>query len=393
MLCAQAQEPIPGLDAEIYLNFKTRFDTEPRQIDHDKVDFRELGRFATVSKGDIVARKKPATSGEPGVTVTGKPINQKPGKDIILIAGRGTHLSYDTTQVIADMDGHPTVKGKTFLVEPVWEVPGDVDLSNGNIHFAGSIHISGNVTSGFAVTATENVEIDGFVEGSIIEAGGSIVIRGGVQGRGTAKIKAGGSVAMLFVEHAIVEAGREIAAGEALHADLSAKEKIILNIGRGQACGGTLRAGNRVTVQVLGSELGVQTKVSVGYDPHVKRRLESLKKEKAGLEEYLAKTEGGIAALEGCVQEGSFSSRRSELYSKLLGIKEQLGAQLGELEGELAELESDVDEAVAPEVEVRGAVFPNSTISIKGTSLLIKDEWHHVLFYENEGQIKITPIM
>jgi len=111
------------------------------------------------------------------------------------------------------------------------------------------------------------------------------------------------------------------------------------------------------------------------------------------LEEYLVKTEGGIAALEGCVQEGSFTSRRKELYDKLLGIKEQLGAQLGELEGELAELEADVDEAVAPEIEVHGAVFPNSTVNIKGTNLLIKDEWHHVRFYESEGHIKITPIM
>jgi uncharacterized protein (DUF342 family) len=55
-------------------------------------------------------------------------------------------------------------------------------------------------------------------------------------------------------------------------------------------------------------------------------------------------------------------------------------------------LEADVDEAVAPEVKVDRAVFPNSSINIKGTSLLIKDEWHHVMFYESEGRIKITQI-
>jgi uncharacterized protein len=392
VLCAQAKEPVSGLDADVYLNFKTRFETEPKQIDHDKVDFRELGCFATVSKGSVVARKRPATPGQSGITVTGRPIPAKPGRDVLLGAGRSTHLSYDGMQVIADMDGHPVVKGKTFSVEPVWEVPGDVDLSNGNIHFAGSVHITGSVTSGFAVTATENIEIDGFVEGSTIEAGGNVLIKGGVQGRGTAQIRAGGSVAMLFVEHARVEAGRDIVAGEVLHTDLSAKEKILVNVGKGQACGGALRAGSAVAVRVLGSELGVPTKVAVGYDPQAKKRLESLKKEKSGLEEYLAKTEGGIAALEECMREGALTTRRKELYTRLLAIREQLQGEIENVDSELAELEADVTEAVTSEIKVQGTVFPNTTINIKGASLIIKDEWHRATFYEQDGEVKVMPL-
>ncbi len=393
ILCAQAKEPLPGLDAEVYLNFKTRFETEPKQIDHDKVDFRELGCFATVSKGSVLARKRPATPGKPGLTVTGKPIPARPGRDVLLGAGRNTHLSYDGVQVIADIDGHPVVKGKTFSVEPVWEVAGDVDFSNGNIHFAGSVHITGNVTSGFAITATENVEIDGFVEGSTIEAGGNVLIKGGVQGRETAQIRAGGSVAMLFVEHARVEAGKDIVAAEALHANLSAKEKILINLGKGQACGGVLRAGSLVDVRLLGSELGVPTKVGVGYDPHAKRRLESLKKEKLGLTEYLAKTEGGIAALEECRREGTFSTRRGELYTRLLAIREQLHIEIEQTDMELAELEADVAQAVVAEVKVHGTVFPNTTITMKGAILLIRDGWHRATFYEQEGQVKVMPLM
>jgi len=392
VLCAQAKEPVSGLDADVYLNFKTCFETEPKQIDHDKVDFRELGCFATVSKGSVVARKRPATPGEPGITVTGRPIPAKPGRDVLLGAGRNTHLSYDGMQVIADMDGHPVAKGKTFSVEPVWEVPGDVDLSNGNIHFAGSVHITGSVTSGFAVTATENIEIDGFVEGSTIEAGGNVLIKGGVQGRETAQIRAGGSVAMLFVEHARVEAGKDIVAGEALHTDLSAKEKILVNVGKGQACGGALRAGSAVAVRVIGSELGVPTKVAVGYDPQAKKRLESLKKEKSGLGEYLAKTEGGIAALEECMREGTLTTRRGELYTRLLAIREQLQEEIENVDSELAELEADVTEEVTSEIKIQGTVFPNTTINIKGASLLVKDVWHRATFYEQEGEVKVMPL-
>jgi uncharacterized protein (DUF342 family) len=393
VLCAVAIEPVKGLDAEVYLNFRARFEVEPREVDYGKVDFREIGCFATVTRGSIVARKRAATPGEPGMTVTGKSIPAKSGKDVLLGAGRSTHLSDDCTQVIAEIDGHPVLKGKTFSVEPVWEVPGDVDFSSGNIHFAGSLHIAGNVISGFAVTATENIEIDGFVEGSIVEAGGNVLIKGGVQGRGAARIKAGSSVAMLFVEHARVEAGRDIVAGEVLHADLSAREKILVNVGKGQACGGALRAGNVVAVNMLGSELGVPTKVAVGYDPQAKKRLESLKKEKSGLEEYLAKTEGGITTLEECMREGTFTSRRSELYARLLPIREQLQSEIENVDSELTELVAAVAEGVTPEVQVRGTVFPNVAISIRSASLLIKDAWRRATFYEEEGEIKVMPLV
>jgi uncharacterized protein (DUF342 family) len=391
VLCAVAAEPVPGVDAEVYVNFRTRFETEPKEIDHDKVDFRELGCFATVSKDGVVARKRLATPGEPGITVTGRPIPAKPGRDILVGAGRNTHLSYDGMHVIADIDGHPVLKGKTFSVESVWEVPGDVDFSSGNIHFAGSVHITGNVISGFAVTATENVEIDGFVEGSTIEAGGNVVIKGGVQGRGTANIKAGGSVAMLFVEHARVEAGKDIVVGEVLHANLSAREKVLVNLGKGQACGGTLRAGSLLAVRVLGSELGVPTKVVVGYDPEAKKRLESLKKEKSGLEESLAKTEGGIATLEECKREGTFTSRREELYARLTAAREQLQGEMERVDGELAEVEPTVTEAITPEVKVQDTVFPNTTICIKSASLLVKEVWRHATFFEEEDQVKAMP--
>ncbi len=392
VLCAVATEPVPGVDAEVYVNFRTRFETEPKEIDHDKVDFRELGCFATVNKDGVVARKRLATPGEPGITVTGKPIPAKPGRDILVGAGRNTHLSYDGMHVIADIDGHPVLKGKTFSVESVWEVPGDVDFSSGNIHFAGSVHITGNVISGFAVTATENIEIDGFVEGSAIEAGGNVVIKGGVQGRGTANIKAGGSVAMLFVEHARVEAGKDIVVGEVLHADLSAREKVLVNLGKGQACGGMLRAGSLVAVRVLGSEVGVPTKVVVGYDPEAKKRLESLRKEKSGLEESLAKAEGGIATLEECKREGTFTSRREELYTRLTAAREQLQGEMERVDGELAEVEPTVTEAVTPEVKVQDTVFPNTTICIKSASLLVKEVWRHATFFEEEDQVKAMPL-
>ena len=196
---------------------------------------------------------------------------------------------------------------------------------------------------------------------------------------------------MLFVEHARVEAGKDIVVGEVLHANLSAREKVLVNLGKGQACGGTLRAGSLLAVRVLGSELGVPTKVVVGYDPEAKKRLESLKKEKSGLEESLAKTEGGIATLEECKREGTFTSRREELYARLTAAREQLQGEMERVDGELAEVEPTVTEAITPEVKVQDTVFPNTTICIKSASLLVKEVWRHATFFEEEDQVKAMP--
>jgi uncharacterized protein (DUF342 family) len=133
-----------------------------------------------------------------------------------------------------------------------------------------------------------------------------------------------------------------------------------------------------VVVHVLGSELGVPTKVAVGYDPHAKRRLESAKKEKSGLEEYLEKTKGGIAALEECIRDGTFTVRRSELYAKLAAIQEHLQSELGRVD--------------TPEVKIHGTVFPNTTICIRNASLLIRDAWRRATFYEHEGEVKVMPL-
>ena len=53
----------------------------------------------------------------------------------------------------------------------------------------------------------------------------------------------------------------------------------------------------------------------------------------------------------------------------------------------------NVTKAVAPEVRVHSTVFPNTTITMKGASLLVKEEWHRATFYEQEGEVKVMPLM
>ena len=52
----------------------------------------------------------------------------------------------------------------------------------------------GNVQSGFSISATGSVVIDGHCEGCQIEAGKDVIIRKGYQGKGEGRIVAGGGI-------------------------------------------------------------------------------------------------------------------------------------------------------------------------------------------------------
>lgn len=57
----------------------------------------------------------------------------------------------------------------------------NVGATTGNIDFIGSVYVKGDVQSGFKVSATDDIIVDGLVEGSL-EAGGNIILRNGMKG-------------------------------------------------------------------------------------------------------------------------------------------------------------------------------------------------------------------
>ena len=209
VLFAQCKEPIHGIDGRIEYDFPLEFKMSPKELDHDQVDYKELQLIFAVDKGDIIARKIPPTSGEAGCTITGKTIAAKPGKEIMLSAGRNAVLSDDSLSIKSLIEGQPVLKGKTVFVEPVLVVQEDVDYSVGNVNFKGSVKILGSVVSGFTVKATENIEIEGVVEDSFVEAGRDISIKGGVLGADQGFHKSRKRYSYVFCRELLCRGGQE----------------------------------------------------------------------------------------------------------------------------------------------------------------------------------------
>ncbi len=390
ILFASGKEPVHGTDAVIELGFPTEFKVEPKVLENDKVDYKELQMIVTVAKGDVLARKTPATSGESGCTVTGKVLAAKAGKDKQLLKGRNTTLSADGLTVSADIDGQPLLKGNAIFVEPVFIVEKDVNYSVGNINFKGSVKILGSVLAGFTVKATENIEIDGVVEDAVIEAGRDINIKGGVLGADRCAVRAGRDIALFFVENCSIEAGRNVTVGDVLNSEMSAGDSINAILGRGRILGGKLTAGNLITANVLGAGAVSKTQVMVGFEPKIVARVKELKSVLAKVEYTYEEIGKHIHTLEEMRSTNPLPPEKEILYKRLLATEVELKNNIEELTGEVTTLETAMTRSSEPLVKIRKACQPNVRVRIGRLYFDCQEEYNSAVFYEEENEIKVS---
>jgi len=390
VLFARCKEPVDGTDGRIEYDFPLEFKMTPKEIDDNKIDYKDLQMIFSVSKEDVIARKIPPTPGEPGCTITGKTIPAKPGKDILLSAGRNTRLSDDSSSILSLIDGQPILKGNTVFVEPVLLVQDDVDYSVGNINFRGSVKILGSVTSGFTVKATENIEIDGVVEDCLIEAGRDISIKGGVLGAEKGSIIAGRDIHMSFVENCHVEAARNIFVGDVLNSQISAGDTIDVILGKGRVFGGKLNARNLIVTSILGSGAAEKTQVSVGFEPKTVEKLKNLKETLTKVEYTREEIQKHIGTLERLSTSSTLPEEKETLYKRLVLTEEELRHQVEELRGEIEMIESTMTKAVQPLVKIRKTCYPNVRIKIGRLIFDCFEEYNSAVFHEEEDKIKVN---
>ena len=390
VLFAQCKEPVHGIDGWIKYDFPLEFKMSPKELDDDKVDYKELQLVFAVNKGETIARKIPPTSGESGCTITGKTIAAKPGKDVSLSIGRNAALSDDSLSIKSLIEGQPVLKGKTVFVEPVLVVEGDVDYSVGNINFKGSVKILGSVVSGFSIKATENIEVEGVVEDSFIEAGTDVSIKGGVLGADKGSIRAGRDIHMSFVENCYVEAGRNVFVGDVLNSEISSGDTIDVILGKGRVFGGKLSARNLIATNILGSGAADRTQVTVGYEPKTVAKLKNLKEVLLKVEYTHEEIRKHIRGLEELKEVTVLPEEKKTLYARLVVTEEELRHNIEELKGEITMLEATMSKAVQPLVKIRKTCYPNVRIKIGRLVFDCFEEYNSAVFYEEEEKIKVN---
>ncbi|GAX90549.1 DUF342 domain-containing protein [Effusibacillus lacus] len=393
---AKGKPPVNGKDAQIEIYIEVDGEHRPKILENGRVDYFDMGSVQTVVKGQLLARRIPPTDGQDGLGVNGHPLPAKKGKDYRLPQGRNTVIEEDGCVLKAEKDGHVVYIPKENKIHVLEEfvVQKDVDFSVGNIEFSGSVRVNGNVQPGFKIKAEGDIEVQGYVDAAMIEAGGNVTIRGGVQGRLKGFVKAGGNLKTPFIQNAVVDVGGNCLVGESImHSNVSAGLKIVMEGRKAVIVGGIVRAGEEVVTRVLGSPMATPTEVEVGVHPHLRSELNAIHESLKELHKNVDKTQKAIALLENMAgMGGHLPPDKAALLQKLKMTHEHYKVEEEEFMLRRSEIEILLQEVKGARVNVFDTVYSGVKITISNYSYFVRDSISRAAFVIKDAEIRTVPL-
>jgi uncharacterized protein (DUF342 family) len=404
-IIAKGIHPVRGTDAQFQSLIPKIRERKPQVNARGVVDYRDLGQLIIVKPGDPLMCRTPATEGKKGRDIRGQIIMPQPGQDTPFapdLQGVGFDPDAeldpdDISLLLATVTGQPKLVPNGVTVEATINLP-LVDISTGNMSFDGTINIKGDVREGMKVQATGDVFVGGTVEAAEIEAGGNVIIKGGVIGRSkhsgasSARIISKGSISAHFAENVYMEAGIDIIIEEfSMHNRLTALNRILVGKSggkKGRLIGGVTSASALVKATVIGSSAGVATKICAGYNPFLQGQLDQLTQAIEANEKKQEDIKKVIIFISDHPEKD-----KNNLLNKTLQTREELEADCARLHNERTELLTGMIRAEHVQIIVEEAIHGGTEIQI-GTSI-----WKNNIsrgkgvFQVVEGEIKFGDIM
>lgn len=402
---AQGHETVHGEDGRLQCLIDMARDRHPRLDEHDRADYRDFGGgIATVRQGERLMQKIPPTPGTAGINVLGQAMPAKPGKEAAFSTRlKGAAIDPENPDFLrAEISGRPVLENNGMAVEPTITI-GTVNLATGNLDFEGSINITGDVHAGMTVRASGDIHVSGTVEAADMDAGGDIVVKGGIIGHGgehdypgdkekiiVARVRCGVSCSALFVENAHVEAGDSILIDkQVMQSELTAANRIVVGkpgaAGRGSIIGGLAEATLLVQAKEIGSPGGIKTRVRVGTNPYIHEKL----RKAASLLEAKAKELDEIIKLLKYIEENP-ERIKAEIRSKAENTRAALLQEIEQAQQGKDELDLALELADDAKVVVEKTVFDNVQVEIGGKIHHVELERSGGTFSLKEGEIQFT---
>ena len=384
---ARGTAPVPGTDARIERKFDMGVKGRPAVRAFDRVDYKDMNIFIRAQVGDVIAVHIPETAGTPGMNVFGEEVPAKPGKPIALPQGKNTKI-VNAHELVALIDGQIVDDGKKISVDPHLVIDSSVDVGTGNVDFAGSVEIRGDVESGFSVKATGDIEIKGVVGGALVE-GRNVIVYGGIRGMNVGKIRALEDVSISFVENADIVAGRDIFVNDVvLHAEMRAGHHVRVEGRRGIITGGKIGAGESIRAKTFGNAFYVQTNLNVGVDPNLKHRYELLQKECQTAIKRLTEIRLSLNTLKK-QSLMSLSPRRREQLVELTHEQFPLATKIKEMQGELEQMNETLEQMQNGVILASDTIYPGVNATINGVKKSIEEEQHNARLQMIDGKIVV----
>ena len=386
-LVAEAIIPVDGKDA--YLSYN--FETDPKKLkvkvsESGNINYKE-NRIQNVIAAQPLATKIPAERGKGGKTVYGRYLEAKNGKDVQILLGKNVKFDKDGVTVVAEIDGEVMLFNGKITVEPVKFLDA-VNVKTGDVKFVGTVIIKGAVEEGYRVEAT-NIEVNGIVDKSYLEATGNIILSQGVFGKGEGYIKAGKSLWAKFINDTTVEVEENVIVSDSIvNSNVTAMKNIIVRGKKAQIIGGHLLATEEICAKKIGSPGGgTETTLEVGIDPRAKNRLLALQKNQTDLTKEYDNLELDVQTLE--QQKKLRKKLPLEKEEKLTSLKtrnKEITTELENISNEIESIQLHLRELKAVgKVKVENIIYAGVKVYVRDVLDEVKMDVKGVTFYYDKS--------
>lgn len=274
---ARGQPPVLPVDGVIEILVPP---PPPVVIDPEgRADYRNLQRYRTVEKGEVLARRTPAVPGKPGINLFNERVDPPAPADPHLDCGPNVEFSTASNEYKARVHGIFVQTPTRIDVNPVLQISGHVGLESGNIDYDGSVKIAGNIERGAALSALGDVTVGGAVESGQVRVSGSLTVRAGINHRREGTIQVSGNLAAVYIDNSDVNVeGSVIVERSITTSRIICHGEVALRGPHSGLAGGEIYSFGSISADSIGSKAGVPTKIILGthmknmayYDMHVK---------------------------------------------------------------------------------------------------------------------------
>lgn len=400
LTCAQGIEPVDEKDGKLEYLVRIDQNTAPKVQEDGTVDFRDLGLVQNVSKGDVLCRMNPPGGGADGIDIYQHPAPFHKGRVPKFPGGRNTVISEDGLTLTAAIDGCVEYKNANLNINDAFVVRGDVSSKSGNIDFTGTVTVMGDVLEGFIVRAGGSLVIRGMVEGATLEAGENVTISNGMHGMGRGSIRAGGNITGKFFENVSLESGGDIFADAVLNSNVTAKGSVVLKGRNALLAGGRCCAGKRVLANVIGSTSNTRTDVVIESEKLTKLLLETSGNEEEGLKARLSslkETENNlkmkIDSLTKSMMKSADPARDKALLREDIRKKSETNVQIKELEKTIGQCEKQGKSFVDYCIIGIKTIYAGTKVKIGDFSQLLASDYSNMKFYSDREHIVSGPVL
>lgn len=367
----KGEPPVPPLDGRVEWDgdfFNTGFVADKET---GKIDYREKASHESVKKGVLLGHQIPTREGKDGLNVFGNAIPAEKPVQYYPKVGENIRFDANKNAYYAEKSGRVRLINDTIYVDEVYTIDEDVDITTGNILHTGAVVVKRDVLGGAKIEAAGSIEVCGIIENAEIQAGGDLVVHGGIRQSEGHRVVVEGSIRAKYIDGGNIQANKDIIVErEIINSTLHTLGAVV--VPKGRIVGGEIVALRGIYVGRAGSKSYTPTLLVAGEDFSTRGKLNLKKIKIKRLAQELEQLKNFIDKV--MTDSESNSAHDQEEYTEKQTKIPELEQELQLLITEAKDISSEAVDRAGKVVVVEDILYPKTTICLGEEKLTITEE-------------------